>query len=384
MPTLPERASLDWLKKTAKQNLQALRAADPQARLADAQLALARSYGFPSWRALKAHVEAPAAPLPEPVVAAFLRAVGDGETEKVRAALAAEPRLANAVGPHPYWGGRPQPLHVAIETKRRDMFDLLLAAGADVDGCNEDYDRWSPLMLTFSREREDMRTELLRRGARIGLIDALLMKDDRLVDALLEDGLPEIGPNEGSILAFARTTHAIDRLLALGASADAADRWGVTPIVAMSRAGPEGRELVRHMMLRGVVPRPREFARLGDQGTLAILVDANPEIVLQEAVMIAAVDSGNHALVRWLLSQGGNPNARDLDADTRHGALHSAAWNGDLEMVELLAEAGADLQLRDAKHDAPPWGWATTAITVTNNAACRKVADWLAQRAPPR
>ena len=119
MPTLPERASLDWLRKTAKDNLKALRADNPQARLADVQLALARANGFASWRALKAHVERPAEPLPEPVVAAFLRAVGDGETEEVRTALAGAPALVNAIGPHPYWGGRPQALHVAIETKRR-------------------------------------------------------------------------------------------------------------------------------------------------------------------------------------------------------------------------------------------------------------------------
>jgi ankyrin repeat protein len=377
---LPERASLEWLKKTAKQNLRALRAADPGAKLADAQRDLARAYGFASWRALKAQVEGPPA---DEVVAAFLRAVGDGETGKVRAALAAAPALANAIGPHPYWGGRPQPLHVAIETKRRDMFDLLLDAGADPDGRNDEYDLWSPLMLTVSRDRADMREALIARGARIGLVEALLLKDDRLVDALLADGLPELGPNRGSILAFARTPYAIDRLLELGAPAEQADRWGATPIEAMSRAGPDGCELVRHMMLRGAAPQPQLFARLGDREALAMLAEADPAIARSHAVMMGAVDFGHHELARWLLSKGANPNARADDADTRHSALHSAAWNGDLEMVKLLAEAGADLAMRDAKHDAPPWGWAATAVTVTNNPKCRDVADWLAQRAPP-
>ena len=375
---LPARASLDWLRKTAKQNLRALRARDPHAKLADAQLALARDHGFASWRALKAHVERP---LAEDAVAAFLRAVGDGETEKVRAALAAAPALANAVGPHPYWGGRPQPLHVAIETKRRDMFDLLIAAGADVNGRNTAYDHWSPLMLTVPHDRADMRTDLIARGARIGLVEALMLKDDALVDALLQDGLPEI-PNDGSILAFARTPHAIDRLLALGASPTHQDRWGTAPIAAMSRVGgDDGRALVRHMMERGVVPAPQDFARLGDRDLLEILADADPAIPRSDAVMMAAVDSRHHALVRWLLEQGGSANAR-ADAETRHSALHSAAWNGDLEMVELLVEAGADLRARDARYDAPPWGWATTAVTVTNNPQCREVADWLAERAP--
>jgi ankyrin repeat protein len=372
--TLPERASLEWLKKTARQNLRALRAAAPAAKLADAQRALARDYGFASWRALKAHVEEP---IDETAIAAFLRAVRDGETGKVRAALAAAPALANAIGPHPYWGGRPQPLHVAIETKRRDMFDLLLAAGAEVNGRNEGYDLWSPLMLTFSRDREDMREELIRRGARIGLVEALLMKDDALTGELLARGLPDLAPNRGSILAFARTPDAIDALLALGAPAGMADRWGATPIEAMSRSGPDGRVLVRHMMLRGIVARPQEFARLGDQETLAMLVDADPAVARSEAVMMAAVDFGHHDLARWLLAKGADPMARS-NAETGHSALHSAAWNGDLEMARLLVEAGADPAARDARHDGTPQGWAQTSAAITNNPACAAVAAWLA------
>jgi ankyrin repeat protein len=375
--TLPERASLDWLRKTAKQSLDALKANNPDAKLADAQRELAREYGFRSWRALKAHVEAQSAP-DEKVVAAFLLAVGEGKADAVRAALAAEPALANAVGPHPYWGGRPQALHVAIETKRRDIFDLLLEAGADVDGRNGEYDLWSPLMLTFSRETEEMRAELLKRGARIGLCEALLMRDDALVDKLLRKGLPDIAPNAGSILAFARTTHAIDRLLALGASIDRKDRWGSSPIDAMSRSGgEEGRELVRHMMMRGVVAKPQEFARLGDRDMLEMLMKSDPAIVKSDAVMMGAVDFGHHALVRWLAGQGANVNARS-DAGSHHTALHSAAWNGDLEMVKLLVELGADIAARDEEHNGDPQGWAEVSVTVSNNPKCAEVAAWLA------
>lgn len=376
--TLPPQASLDWLRKTAKQNLPALREADPGAKLADAQRLLARDYGFASWRALKAHVERPAPPPGDEIVGAFLRAVGDGETEKVRIALAALPALANSVGPHPYWGGRPQPLHVAIETKRRDMFDLLLAAGADVNGRNEEYDLWSPLMLSLSEGREDMRAELLARGAHIGLVEALMMKDDARMDALLADGLPDIAPNRGSILAFARTLYAIDRLLALGASADRKDRWGSAPIDVMSRVGGEdGKALVRHMMLRGVAPAPEEFARLGDRDALAALVAADPAVAARDAVMMGAVDFGHHDLVSWLIGQGASPNAR-ATAESRHTALHSAAWNGDLEMVKLLVEAGADIAARDEEHNETPRGWAEVSVRITNNPSCAEVAAWLA------
>src|SRR2546427_796866 len=55
--TLPARPSLEHLKNEAKQRLKALRTQNPQAKLASAQLALARDYGFASCRLLKAHPE---------------------------------------------------------------------------------------------------------------------------------------------------------------------------------------------------------------------------------------------------------------------------------------------------------------------------------------
>ena len=55
---LPEHASLEWLRKQAKRELESLRETNPSAQLADAQFRLATQYGFSSWRALKAHLDA--------------------------------------------------------------------------------------------------------------------------------------------------------------------------------------------------------------------------------------------------------------------------------------------------------------------------------------
>lgn len=54
---LPDNANLAWLRKQARQRLN-LRSTDPAAQLSDAQFDLARKYGFTSWRALKAHIDA--------------------------------------------------------------------------------------------------------------------------------------------------------------------------------------------------------------------------------------------------------------------------------------------------------------------------------------
>lgn len=308
--------------------------------------------------------------------AAFLRAVGDGDIHLVRDLLAADPGLANAVGPHPYWGGRPQALHVAVETGRRDMFELLLDAGAEPGGRNGEYDLWSPLMLAVHRGRSDMRDDLISRGARIGVAEALMLKDDAALDILLADGLPPAAPNGGSILAFAGTPHAIDRLIALGAPIRQKDRWGVTPVEAMARSGADGGRLVRHMMDHDVTPDPADFARLGDRDMLAALAETDRDAVIADAVLLAGVDGGRLELVRWLLSQGADANARvtGLSGQT---ALHNAAWNGDLDMVRLLVEHGADLHAHDAEHENTPRGWAETAIGVTKNGRCADVAAWL-------
>jgi hypothetical protein len=79
-----------------------LRASQPSAQLADAQLAVARAHGFRSWRALKAYVDAlPAAtagPDPSTAIAPpsaerdlevqrFLRLVATASVDDVRARL---------------------------------------------------------------------------------------------------------------------------------------------------------------------------------------------------------------------------------------------------------------------------------------------------------
>lgn len=81
----------------------------------------------------------------------------------------------------------------------------------------------------------------------------------------------------------------------------------------------------------------------------------------------------------WLLQQGANVNARASNA-SHCTALHSAAWNGDLEMVTLLVAAGADLTARDAEHHGTAREWAEAAIQITHNQRCRVVAEYLQER----
>jgi hypothetical protein len=58
MSHLPSHPNLEHLRKQAKALLPELQQRDPNARLADAQHAIARKYGFTSWPQLKARIEA--------------------------------------------------------------------------------------------------------------------------------------------------------------------------------------------------------------------------------------------------------------------------------------------------------------------------------------
>lgn len=54
---LPPQPSLDHLRREAKRELAVLRSRSAAAQLSDAQLVVARTYGFSSWRAMKAEVD---------------------------------------------------------------------------------------------------------------------------------------------------------------------------------------------------------------------------------------------------------------------------------------------------------------------------------------
>ena len=184
------------------------------------------------------------------------------------------------------------------------------------------------------------------------------------------------GPNGGSILAFARTPYAIDRLLELGAPVDIKDRWETTPMEAFSRLGPRGQQLVEHLHARGVAAPPEVHARVGDQDSIARMLDATPHLIENDDIVLAAVEFGHHALTRWLLDRGANPNARSR-IGSQGTALHSAAFEGDMEMVKLLVAAGADIYAIDPEHRGTPEGWARASIEITNNPQCVAVADYL-------
>jgi len=82
---LPEKPDLAYLKKQAKEVLRSMQ----QGKLADAQHALAKEYGFAGWAKLKTHVEA----LGLSPAEALKAAVCDSDAARVRKVLKEHPQL---------------------------------------------------------------------------------------------------------------------------------------------------------------------------------------------------------------------------------------------------------------------------------------------------
>jgi ankyrin repeat protein len=108
---LPRKPDLDQLRKQAKE----LHASGGHVNLAAAQLALARSYGFPSWSKLKRSVE----------LATLRRLIEGGDVAGLRRLLRSSPRLARAA-----FDEGDTPLHLAAERNRPDLIETLVRAGA--------------------------------------------------------------------------------------------------------------------------------------------------------------------------------------------------------------------------------------------------------------
>src|ERR1700748_2952943 len=90
---LPARANLQFLKKLAKERLTQSRADGAPAKLADAQRDVAREYGFPSWRQLKAHVDKLHAPPTAEQADRFFDAISRDDAAAVRDLIRVAPTL---------------------------------------------------------------------------------------------------------------------------------------------------------------------------------------------------------------------------------------------------------------------------------------------------
>jgi ankyrin repeat protein len=158
-----QHPDLEQLKRQSKELLAAFRAADPAAvneatafyddpqpatfALHDAQLVIARSYGFDSWPKLKAYVDGV-------TIRRLVEAVSHGDIERVRAMLKAGPELANmAVS----YSDEHRAIHYAAMHRQPEITRLLMRKGANARaGIHPHRDATSAWRLARERGYDDI------------------------------------------------------------------------------------------------------------------------------------------------------------------------------------------------------------------------------------
>jgi uncharacterized glyoxalase superfamily protein PhnB len=285
---LPPHPHIDWLKKTAKEQFASLRVRDASAKLHQAQLAVANDYGFPSWRALKTHVDALS------FDGQIITAAKEGHAHDLDRLLGQHPRKIAVTGSQ--WN-RPL-LHIAageghldcvnvllrrgFDIGTRDKFDnatalhwaaqfgsvevvkRLIDVGADIDGEGDDHQigviGWA---TCFRHVRQDVADYLLARGAKPTIFSAVSLNRADLVRELVADDPTLLRVRKMSRFEHYRTPlhlavlknrpHMVKLLLELGADASAKDSRGYTPL---GLATPKtNRAIVETLIAAGANPK---------------------------------------------------------------------------------------------------------------------------------
>ena len=378
--SLPARPSLEQLRKQAKELLKGYRADDPAAvvrfqshhphatpekgiALADAQLVLAREYGFPSWAKLKHHVESLQRPadFDEPLWGRdtwpFLAAVYRGDDAGVHQMLARDPSLASAE--YAYL----QPLHYAVRGGRIGMVRLLLDAGADPlaegwsgkfgDEIRDD----TPLARARDRELDEIVTLLEKvAGDKPRSVSAERkatstpereIEDEMMrichrgdIDAALEMIGRHPGIAQAGLYEAVHQNHPelVRILLERGAKATKPWRWSCwyTPLMHSLRYSQPRYDIAQLLLDHGVDPN-----ETNGMGMTAL------HIVAGQGTVDAA---------RWLLDRGADIHARDREFDSTPLAWASRAGRED--MARFLLSRGASVVHPDDERWATPIAWA--------------------------
>lgn len=401
--SLPSPADLAQQKKLAKELLQSFASGDAEARtrvrsvlpdkqkivLADAQLVLAREYGFSNWAALKQHIESRVEDTRSPekrMHDAFSR----HDANAVRALFEKHAVLRERINAPLFAFDSPAIVACANDPA---MVDVLLAFGADP---NRRSDWWAGGFHALYFATGAAADRLIAAGAIPDACAAAhLDRPDLLARMISEDParVHERGGDGQTPLHFATSRRVVDLLLDAGADLDARDvdhRSTAAEWMLDSARGAGRFDLARYLVERGASADIFLAAALGLTDKVRAMLQANPKLL---GLRTGQGDYGekppsSYHIYFWTIGDGRSPLdvaeqfeqpdtvsamlnfasplqrlllacRRGDEADARamlrehpgmiesmtpgdHRAISEAAWNGDARAVALMSELGFD------------------------------------------
>jgi ankyrin repeat protein len=316
-----QHPDLEQLKRQSKELLAAFRAGDAAAvnevtafydhpqhatfALHDAQLVIARSYGFDSWPKLKAYVDGV-------TIRRLVEAVSNGDIERVRAMLKARPELANmAVS----YGDEHRAIHYAAMHRQPEITRLLMRKGANARaGIDPHRDATSAWTLARERGYDDIVAIIEDEENR----KAKTAHESTIAPAMELDNAERTAVANGD-LQWLRSSLAEDKLANQV-------RWsdGGLLTVAVRNNRPE----VLQFLLDECKFDPDERVS-GGEGDWVAYSQGHP--------LWNAAAMGLSEIANLLLDRGANPN---VHVDSSGSPVHSAYSHKQWKMVDLLRARG--------------------------------------------
>lgn len=285
---LPAVPNLKHLRKQAKSLLsdfrggspeaverfrsQGLLRADDKAKLADAQRAIAREYGFANWSSLKTHVDAITLEKGDPQEE-FKGAVRCGDAKRVTKLIERHPALREIVN-SPILGFDSPPILIAAQAGNRELVDVLLRFGANINARSQ---WWAGGFGVLDSGDSELAAFLIGRGATVDVHAAAHLGMLSRLKELIEGDLTLVNARGGdgkTPLHCAATVEVAAYLLDHGADIDAHDIDHES--TAAQYLLPDHPDVVHYLIQRGCATDILMAAALGDQNLAQEWLDRDP------------------------------------------------------------------------------------------------------------